>query len=594
MIFYLKKEGGEEKVMRQCIEKLVTLFKAKDNLIFVNTYEENELVKEICNASRLINEKRLGYKLPADIYVYTRPDGMYKLDIMNPLELKSENFIKEVKNHMQALDFIDKLQSNTKKNKEDLMQMAGIDTSSLRGDDEDKKNSSIFIFKDMHLYFGDKDFIRRLRTLKEEYGDKKTYCPIIFTAPVMELPPELEKIFTVFDFELMNREDIKKMISPMIIKLCKNKPVEEVYETINSLSSTCMGLTEREITRALAHSLAKNNKEKIERADIYEEKLQIIRKSNALDYIEPSHNIEDLGGCANFKEWIYKVKEAITPEAKEFGIPQPKGAMLVGVPGTSKTVSAEILASYLGVPLLSLDMAKVMGSLVGQSERQIANALRVAQAVAPCILLVDECEKAFGGFQSSAQADAGTLSRTMGQLLAFLNRDDTNVITIMTSNDVSILPPELTRTGRLDAQWCFDLPNSEERREIINIYLKKNKLECGEKELQYFIKQSENYTGAEIRGAVKEMLVSCFYRQKNSKIAKLNRKLTESDINSGLNSIVTIYKSSKEKIDGFREFAKTRYLNASKPENTKKTVTRPNNNFFSIIPSSKIKKEEVK
>lgn len=580
--------------MRQCINKLVNLFRAKDNLLFVNTYEENALVKEICNASRLINEKKLTYNIPADIYVYTRPDGMYKLDIMSPLELKPENHIKEVKNHLMALDFIDSLQNNVKKNKEDLMQMAGIESDSLRGKTEDKKGSSIFIFKDMHLYFGDKDFIRKIRNLKEEYGDKKTYCPIIFTAPVMELSPELEKIFTVFDFELMNRDDIRKMISPMLIKLCKDKPVDEVSETINSVASACMGLTEREITRALAHSLAKNNKEKIDRADIYEEKLQIIRKSNALDYIEPSHNIDDLGGCANFKEWIYKVKEAITPEAKEFGIPHPKGAMLVGVPGTSKTVSAEILASYLGVPLLSLDMAKVMGSLVGQSERQIANALRVAQAVAPCVLLVDEAEKAWAGHSSSSQCDAGTLSRTMGQLLTFLNKDDTGVITIMTSNDVSILPPELTRTGRLDAQWCFDLPNSEERREIINIYLKKNKLECEGKELDYFVKQSENYTGAEIRGAVKEMLVACFYRQKNSNTAKFNRKLTTSDIDAGLSSIVTIYKSSKEKIDGFREFAKTRYLNASKPEETKRTAVKPNNNFFSIIPGSKSKKEEAK
>lgn len=579
--------------MRQCMNKLVNLLRAKDSLIFVNTYEENALVKEICNASRLVNEKHLSYKLPTNIYVYTRPDGLYKLDIMNPLELKPENFIKEVKNHLMALDYISAIQNGVKKNKEDLMQMAGIASSSLRGNEEDKKGSSIFIFKDMHLYFNDKDFIRKIRSLKEEYKDKKAYCPIIFTAPVMEFPPELEKIFTVFDFELMNREDIKKMISPMVIKICSNKPVEEVSEIINSLTSACMGLTEREITRALAHSLAKNNKEKIDRADIYEEKLQIIRKSNALDYIEPSHNIDDLGGCANFKEWIYKVKEAITPEAKEFGIPQPKGAMLVGVPGTSKTVSAEILASYLGVPLLSLDMAKVMGSLVGQSERQIANALRVAQAVAPCVLLVDEAEKAWAGHSSSSQCDAGTLSRTMGQLLTFLNRDNTGVITIMTSNDVSILPPELTRTGRLDAQWCFDLPNPEERKEIINIYLKKNKLECGGKELDYFIKQSENYTGAEIRGAVKEMLVSCFYRQKNNGVEEFNRKLTINDIDAGLSSIVTIYKSSKEKIDGFREFAKTRYLNASKPENTKKATTRPNTNFFSIVPGSKTKKEEA-
>ena len=132
--------------MRQCMNKLVNLLRAKDSLIFVNTYEENALVKEICNASRLVNEKHLSYKLPTNIYVYTRPDGLYKLDIMNPLELKPENFIKEVKNHLMALDYISAIQNGVKKDKEDLMQMAGIGSSSLRGNEEDKKGSSIFIF----------------------------------------------------------------------------------------------------------------------------------------------------------------------------------------------------------------------------------------------------------------------------------------------------------------------------------------------------------------------------------------------------------------------------------------------------------------
>ena len=366
---------------------------------------------------------------------------------MNPMKMDSDKKVDRVKNHLQALEYLEGIQNGGGVNKPSIMEMAG--KSSSKTNHKEVSRETVLVMKDMHLFFSDKDFIVKLRNMKGEYGDKKLYCPIIITAPVMEFPPELEKIFTVFNFPLMDKEEITKMIYPLIREVEKGKTKDELDAVTSSLAGACVGLTEREIRRALAHSLAKNNKKCVSLEDIYNEKLAIIKKTNALDYCEPKHGISDLGGCANFKKWICKVKEMLSPEARAYGIPQPKGAMLVGVPGTSKTVSAEILASYLNVPLLSLDMAKVMGSLVGQSERQIANALRIAQAAAPCVLLIDEAEKGFGGFQSSAQADAGTLSRTMGQLLAFLAKEDTNVITIMTSNDVNSLPPELTRTGRL-------------------------------------------------------------------------------------------------------------------------------------------------
>jgi SpoVK/Ycf46/Vps4 family AAA+-type ATPase len=262
--------------------------------------------------------------------------------------------------------------------------------------------------------------------------------------------------------------------------------------------------------------------------------------------------------------WIKKVKEAMTPEAEAFGIPKPKGAMLVGVPGTSKTVSAEILASYLNIPLLSLDMAKVMGSFVGQSERQIANALRITKSVAPCILVLDEMEKILGGVQSSNSTDSGTLSRVMSQLLNFLQQDNTNVITIMTSNDVSQLPPELTRSGRIDAQWMFDLPNEFERGEIIEIYLKKNKLETDSNTFTYFTTATENFTGAEIKSAVKDAMINSFYRQKANSVENFTRSLTIEDIKSAIDNTVTVWKSNHEKIEAFRTYSKSRYLNASK------------------------------
>ena len=570
--------------MRKCVDKLINLLRARDNLIFVNTYEDNEFIKELCSAAREVYGEKNAFLGAPRIYLYTRPDGLYELDPMNPMRMDSDKKVSSVKNHMQALEYLEGIQNGGGLNNPSIMEMAG--KASSKTTHKEPSRETVLVMKDMHLFFSDKDFIVKLRNMKGEYGDKKLYCPIMITAPVMEFPPELEKIFTVFDFTLMDKEEITKMIDPLIRELEKDKTKDELDAVISSLAAACVGLTEREIRRALAHSLAKNNKKCVSLEDIYNEKLAIIKKTNALDYCEPTHRISDLGGCASFKNWIYKVKEMLTPEAHEFGIPQPKGAMLVGVPGTSKTVSAEILASYLNVPLLSLDMAKVMGSLVGQSERQIANALRIAQAAAPCVLLIDEAEKGFGGFQSSAQADAGTLSRTMGQLLAFLAKEDTNVITIMTSNDVNSLPPELTRTGRLDAQWFFDLPNKEERKEIIEIYLNYFDLDICSEDKDFIAAESENFTGAEIRGAVKEMLVASYCRQVKSG-NKPSKKLIREDITEGLNSIITVYKSSREKIDRFRAFAKGRYLNASGEVSAKKKEPEKGSAFFSLIPKNK-------
>ena len=579
--------------MRKTISKLVNLFRSKDNLIFVKTYEENAFICEVCNAIRQINKSEGGFKIPGDVYVYSRTRGLSKVDIMSPIDYNPETIIKSVKNHMEALRFIEGIQYPSAAKTNNLMSNVKTGTNSPK---EERGESSILIMKDMHLFFQDKDFLRLLRDMKEEYGDKAVYCPIIITAPVMDIPPELEKLFTVFDFDLMDKTEVRDYIEPLVKAVNNGKPEEEVERAVEDITNACMGLTQREIRRALAHSLAKNSKKQIDAMDIHEEKLQIIKKSNGLDYVEPAHSIDDLGGCANFKEWIYRVKEAMSPEAKEFGIPQPKGAMLVGVPGTSKTVSSEILASYLNVPLVSLDMAKVMGSLVGQSERQVANALQIAKSVAPCVLLIDECEKIFGGYASSASCDAGTLSRVMGQLLTFLNSDNTGVITMMTSNDVSILPPELTRSGRIDCQWMFDLPTASERREIIDIYLRKNNLKCSGKELEYMVEHSENFTGAEIRSAVKDMLVNSFYRQKTGKAKSFTRNLTVDDIQKALDNTVNVYRSSREKIEAFRKLAANRYLNASKPEEAGKVKTATYQsserqakaaNLFSFMPTAK-------
>ena len=544
------------------MKEFINHLRAKDGLIYTLTYEENEFIEDLCSAiKKMTDNKNSAFKIPARIYTYSRPQGLYELDIINPLSFDAKRVNDRVRNYPELFAYIKNLQNQISKKNDNILVSLGKARNQSQEEEDQDIQPAIFIIKDLHLFFNDKDVLRWLRDLKESYlpTKKSAYCPIIVTSPVLELPPELEKIFTLFEYPLMSKDEIKEQFSKLIID--KQHGTEE---ELNAIAASLTGLTRRECLRAVMHSMASHDDKKVRASDLHEEKKQIVKKSGSLEFIVPQHTLEDMGGCDNFKLWIQKVKESMSEEARQFGVPQPKGAMLVGVPGTSKTVSAEILASYLGVPLLSLNIARVMGSFVGQSEHRILEALRIAKSVSPCVLLLDEMEKTLGGVNSSNQTDSGTLSRVMAQLLNFLQEDNTGIITIMTSNDVSQLPPELTRSGRIDAQWMFDLPNEFERSEIIDIYARKSNLILNDACHTYMVQATENFTGAEIKSAMKEVLVNVFYRQKREGVKTLTRDVTIEDIKDAVNNVVTVYKSSKEKIERFKAYASDRYLNASK------------------------------
>ena len=537
------------------MELFASLLKSRDNCLYVQTYEENEFLKDVCDLALGTAPYKAGLKKnKTTVYTYSRFEGLQRIDPQNPFVYDTREQIKEVTNIPKLFGYIQSAQ-----NQVDMVDdYNGFRDAITQSEDpvekkeEDIEKVSIFILKDLHLYF-DKDTIRTIRDLKENFNEE-SYCPIIVTSPVVDLPCELEKIFTYFEYETMSTEDIHDFI------------YDEVYDlgyddaAIQNICKASLGLTAREIWRALCHSVAKYGT--IDLQALQEEKVQIVKKSGALDYLTPKQTLEDTGGYENLKVWIKELKNALDPEAKAYGVPQPKGAMLVGLPGNGKTMAAEVAANYLGIPLLSLDLAKIMGSFVGQSERQIANALRIAKACAPCILLVDEAEKVLGGSVSSNSTDSGTLSRVVAQILNFLQQEDTGVITIMTSNNVSELPPELTRSGRLDAQWYFGFPSPEERREILNIYLKKNNLNVTTNMLNKLVRDTNNYSGAEIKEVVKNLVVKSYYRQKNEG-GELTRDITVDDIKKSVDSVIPIYVSSQEKIQQFVQFAKGRYRIAS-------------------------------
>lgn len=549
-------------ILRKCAEQLAALLRARDTCIYAQTYEEEQFIGDVCNLVTGIAP----YKTDLDpdtteVYTYSRFEGLHLLKTQCPFNKMEREHIENVKNIPQLFHFIwDKQNMIDSANyddgfpeMEDAEQRAKQEASDYDGDSKQRaQGATIFILKDMHMFF-DKEVIRAIRDIKESAFAIR-YTPIIVTSPTLDLPCELEKIFTLYEYSVMDYEDCyQEIYEPGI---AANFSEEKIAE----LARSCTGLTFREIMRAFQHSRAIHRD--ICTKAIHEEKIQIVKKSGVLDFLTPKQTMEDTGGYENLKTWIRKLKISLDPEAKAYGIPQPKGAMFVGLPGNGKTMAAEVIANYLGVPLLQLDLARIMGSFVGQSERAIANALRVAKACAPCVLLIDESEKLFGGYKSSSNTDSGTLSRVLAQLLQFLQDDNTGVITIMTSNNVFELPPELTRNGRLDAQWYFGFPNADERREIFDIYLRKNTLNVPENVLRYLIGETKNYSGAEIKDVVKNLVVNAFYRQKNEGIVP-TRDIIVDDAKKAIASVIPVYVSSEEKIKSFIDIAKGRYLTAS-------------------------------
>ena len=545
------------------MQHFANLISSKDNCIYVRTYEEEEFIKDVASILTGTSEfstytvedteKRYDGK-NLTIYVYSRFEGLYKIDPKNPDQFELRKYNHDIKNVNQLFKFIQKTGNNTQENEE--LSFDDILSEKVGMDDRMQESTgnelmTLFILKDMHLFF-DKDTIRAFRDLKERIQEQ-FYCPIIVTSPVVDIPCELEKLFTLFEYESMTKEDIKDLL------YAAASESEYTDKEIDEICEAAVGLTCREMIRSLMHSVAQ--KGYLDPVIIHQEKIQIVKKTGALDYITPVQTLEDTGGYDSLKVWIREMKVALTPEAKEFGVAQPKGAMLVGLPGNGKTATAEMIANYLNIPLLQLDLAKIMGSFVGQSERAIANALRIVKACTPCVLLIDEAEKLFGGYQSSANTDSGTLSRVLAQLLQFL-QEDNGAITIMTSNNVFELPPELTRSGRLDAQWYFGFPNADERKEILSIYLKKNNLEVTDNIFNYIVRATKNYSGAEIKEIVKNVLIKSYFRQKEEgKIPE--RIVSVDDVKNAISSIVPVYQANKEKIDMFTEMTKGRYRNAS-------------------------------
>jgi len=416
---------------------------------------------------------------------------------------------------------------------------------------------AMFIFKDFHPYLSKNNFaiVRKLKEIALHL--KNSYKTIILISPVMEIPTELEKEMTVLNFPLPSREDLSKLLDKIVDDLKQHKQIKIQLDNAgrDRLLQAALGLTLGEAENVFAKIVVKDGKLSGDDVnEVFSEKQQIIRKSGLLEYYATSEGFANVGGLSVLKDWLVKRGAAFTKEAREFGLPAPRGILMLGVQGCGKSLCAKAVSTQWQLPLLRFDMGRMFGSLVGSSEENVRRAIAVAESIAPTILWVDEIDKAFSGSQSSGTTDGGTTARVFGTFLTWLSEKKAPVFVVATANDVSQLPPELLRKGRLDEIFFVDLPDAAERAEIFGIHLNKRGRDAGKFDLGALAEASNNFSGAEIEESINSALYDAFYAKEH---------LNTAHILTALGQTVPLSKTMDEQINHLRSWADGRARNAS-------------------------------
>jgi len=416
---------------------------------------------------------------------------------------------------------------------------------------------SLVVLKDFHPYLSDPAVVRALRELAQSL--KSTYTTLILLSPVLQIPPELEKEVTVLDVPLPTyRElyDLLREIAEVVVR-GKKAVVSLRREDVDHIVKAAQGLTLSEAENAFAKAIASDQKLSGEDvALILDEKRQVIRKSGLLEYYPSEEELANVGGLEYLKTWLLRRSNAFGEAARRFGLPEPKGLLLLGVQGCGKSLTAKAIASTWRLPLLRLDMGRIFSGLVGSSEENLRRAIRVAESVAPAVLWTDEIEKGLAGSASSNTADGGVTARVFGALLTWLQEKTAPVFVVATANRIDLLPPELLRKGRFDEIFFIDLPSEAERQEIFRIHVSRRGRRPEAFDLAGLARLAEGFSGAEVEQAVVAALYDAFAEGKELEDAHLRHAVEET---------FPLATTMRESIHRLREWARTRTRPASAP-----------------------------
>jgi len=419
---------------------------------------------------------------------------------------------------------------------------------------------AIFVFKDLHSFLDDYRVVRKLRDLASHL--RRSYKTLILLSPVLKIPTELEKEINVVDVPLPDLAEMGQILKNFLDAVKGNPSIEIDMDDalFERVVKSCLGLTASEAENVLAKALVFDRRFGIDDLPrIIDEKKQIIRKSGLLEYFELTESMEHVGGLDELKNWLRNRSYAFSEKARAYGLPEPKGVLLLGVQGCGKSLAAKATAAEWKLPLLRLDVGSIFNSFIGSSEENIRKAIKIAESLAPAVLWLDEIEKGFAGSIGTGHVDAGTTARVFATFLTWLQEKKAPVFVFATANEIWALPPEFFRKGRFDEVFFVDLPQLAERESIFRIHLGKRNRDPKRFDLDALARASEGMSGAEIE----ESVISAMYE-----VFPAGRDITTADILKAMKDTVPLSITMKESIDELRRWARHRARMASPVEAT--------------------------
>ena len=462
-------------------DELTLLLKARYPIIYINTIEEDRV--------EYVVRKTIKNTLNRSIYTWDFIDGYTN----NP---NNEGFAK--RNPLQALELIERLNGET---------------------------PALFLLKDFNRFLTDVSVSRKLKNISRLL--KLQPKTIIILSSEINIPKELQDLVTVLSFQLPTEAEINQELNRLIDSL----NLEITSQLLENLTRACQGLSLERIRRVLSKIIV--TYKKIDDKSIsllLSEKKQIIRQTEILEYWATEDNIEKIGGVDNLKQWLQKRKTAFSVQASNYGLPMPRGLLLVGIQGTGKSLTAKAIATEWQLPLLKLDVGKLFGGIVGESESRLRQMIQVAETLSPCILWIDEIDKAFSNNES--QGDSGTSNRVLATFISWLSEKTKPVFVVATANNVELLPLEIIRKGRFDEIFFLDLPNEQEREEIFKIHLQEFRPNNWQSfDYLELARLSEYFSGAEIKQSIIEAMYQAFYEK---------REFTTDDICYALKNLIPL------------------------------------------------------
>lgn len=420
---------------------------------------------------------------------------------------------------------------------------------------ENDLQRTVFVIKDAHVVLENPQVIALIKEIANKISSGCDSC-IILISPVIKIPVELEKYITILENDYQSYDDICRIIKEFV---SENELPELNSKLLEDLAMAFKGLSEFEILNLLALAVADDGE--LTRKDlslIFEQKKQMILKSGILEMIPLKEKIDDIGGLENLKAWLRRKAIIIKniKKAENFGVDMPKGVLIAGVPGCGKSLCAKAAASLFEVPILRLDVGKLMGKYLGESEANLRKAITLAEAISPCVLWVDELEKAFAGMGSDSGHEVTT--RLFGTFLTWMQEKTSTSFVVATANDITKLPPELLRKGRFDEIFFVGLPKEDERRKIFEIHIsKRRKQDIAGIDVGKLVSKTSGYSGADIEGVVKEAVEYAFTEGADA--------LTTEHILKAINNTNSLSVIMKESLDKMtQEYEKRKLKNAAR------------------------------